>query len=79
MPQVLVPNYILVGHAASIVFAAKNTIRMAALTGRLRFQNLPWGMCVNTKDLAKHYVLQSGYSKSADGQIVYNPLDQEVK
>lgn len=72
MAVMLVPDFILVGHAASVVFAAKNTVRMAALTGRLRHHTLPWGMVVSTKDLAKHYVLRDGFTRDAAGRIVYN-------
>lgn len=77
MTTVLVPNFMLVGHASAVVYAAKNTIRMAALTGRIRYQNLPWGMFVNTKDLAHHYVLKVGYTKDNQGNIVYTPTKLE--
>jgi len=70
---VLLPNYILVGHAATVVHAAKNTIRMAALTGRLARRQSPWGMMVSTKDLAEHYTLRENFSRTAVGQVHYHP------
>lgn len=79
MLKPLLPNYILVGHASKIVFAAKNTIRMAALTGRVHARQSPWGLMVSTKDLASVYVLRDGFEKLSSGQVVWTAPTSEVE
>ena len=79
MDKVLLPDFILVGHAASVVFAAKNTIRMAALTGRLARRQSPWGMTVSTKDLADHYTLRDGFERSSTGRVFYLPAASDTE
>lgn len=73
------PDYILVGHAASVVFAAKNTIRMAALTGRVRHKQTPWGMVVSTHDIAEHYVLKTGFGRAGQKVTYTFPVNSPVE
>ena len=75
--QILLPNYILVGHAAGVVHAAKNTIRMAALTGRLPHKESPWGLVVNTKKLAELYPLRGQFVRVRDGVAWEQPVTVE--
>jgi hypothetical protein len=49
---------------------------MAALSGRLRYVKLPWGLAVSVTDLAENYTLRDGYVR-VDCVVHYIP--NEVK
>jgi len=65
------PDFILVGHASGVVHAAKNTIRMAALTGRIKHKQSPWGLVVSTQGCAELYPLRDGFERH-NGKVLYS-------
>jgi hypothetical protein len=55
------PDFIGVSHAALVFHAAKNTIRMCALSGKVECAQMPWGLVVKTSDLIERYPLRDGF------------------